>query len=151
MGRPQLFRNFVSILGDIDIIVKRRFAGGMPPQCLAIEVAGQAAAPFDILVVAIDSFDELMEESELNNIAVLQRSEIVVIGATTETTVTTEAAQSAAPVESAPAAVAPVETAPAANPPGENDAPDANAPAAPSDKLDLDDLDLEDDEDDAET
>lgn len=124
----------------------------MPPQCLAIEIAGQAAMPFDTLVVAIDSFDELMEADELNNVAVLQRTNIVVIGATTETTVTTEAGpgQEVAPAGAAPAVAAPVESEPGVNPPGENDAPEGNAGPAPVDKLDLDNLDL-DEEEEAET
>jgi hypothetical protein len=121
----------------------------MPPQCLAIAVAGQAAAPFDMLVVAIDSFDELMEENELNNVAVLQRSDIVIEGATTETAVTTEAVQStvtpAAPADD-PAAAAPAEGEPVAPESG------ATAPAEPEDddKLNFDNLGL-DEADEAES
>lgn len=130
----------------------------MPQACLAIEVTGQAPAPFDMLVVAIDSFDELMEANELNNVAVLERSAIVIeTTTTTEAAVTTEVAPAATatpapPAEDAPAVAAPVDGAgaPATNPPGENDAPDANATPAPTDKLDLDNLDI-DDEADAET
>ncbi len=123
----------------------------MPPQCLAIAITGQAPAPFNMLVVAIDSFDELMEGNELNNVAVLERSDILIEGTTTETALTTEAVEAAPATPVAPAEqieAAPVETAPAANPPGENDAPDANTPSAPADKLDLDNLDLDDEGDD---
>jgi hypothetical protein len=114
----------------------------MPQACLAIEVAGGAPAPFDMLVVAIDSFDELMESNELNNVAVLQRSAIVIERTTTtEAAVTTEAVQPAAatpapPAEDAPATVAPVDNGQAA--PG-------NGAAAPDadDKLDFDNLGLD--------
>ena len=115
----------------------------MPQQCLAIEVTGQAPAPFNMLVVAIDSFDELMEGNELNNVAVLERSDIVIEGATTETAVTTEAVQSptspAPPAEDAPAAAAPVDNGQAAPGNGGAVAPDAED----DDKLDFDNLGLD--------
>lgn len=118
----------------------------MPQGCLAIAVAGQAAAPFDMLVVAIDSFDELMEGNELNNVAVLERSDIVIVGVTTETAVTTEAVQSttatpAPPAEDAPAAAAPVDNGQAA--PGNGGAVAPDAEDDDDDKLDFDNLGLD--------
>jgi hypothetical protein len=88
--------------------------------------------PFSTLIAAIDSFDELIETDELNNVATFTRGEIAVIEAAVEA----PAAAAAAPA----AAVAPVaaQAAPA---------PAAAAPAAPApapqgdgeiNKLDLD-------------
>jgi hypothetical protein len=115
----------------------------MPQACLAIEVTGQAPAPFDMLVVAIDSFDELMEGNELNNVAVLERSDIVIEGAT-ETAVTTEAVQSTTETpEDAPAAAAPVDNGQVAPVDNGQAAPVDNGAAAPDADDDDDQLDFE--------
>lgn len=80
--------------------------------------AANALAPFESLVVAIDSFDQLMEVNELNNVAILTRGDIALIEtatANTTTTVTESAAvdSAAGAVPSAPAAAAPSTPAPA--------------------------------------
>jgi len=38
---------------------------------------GQQPAPFETLVVAIDSFDELLEANELNNVRIIRRAELI--------------------------------------------------------------------------
>ena len=43
---------------------------------MAMGFQGQPAAPFDTLVVAIDSFDELLEANELNNVRIIRRQEL---------------------------------------------------------------------------
>ncbi len=78
--------------------------------------------PFTTLIAAIDSFDELLETDELNNVATFTRGEIAVIEAAVEAPVAAAAPVSAA----APAAAAP---APAVAAPA---APEAAAPAAPA-------------------
>ena len=40
---------------------------------------GTPVMPFETLVVAIDSFDELVESNELNNVSILRRSEIPIL------------------------------------------------------------------------
>jgi hypothetical protein len=73
--------------------------------------AANALAPFESLVVAIDSFDQLIETNELNNVAILTRGEIALIetaaATTTTTTTATAPAAVAAPNAAAPNAVAP--------------------------------------------
>ncbi|MCC7084577.1 MAG: hypothetical protein IT427_06185 [Pirellulales bacterium] len=85
------------------------------------------AGPFESLVVAIDSFDELMETSELNNVAVLTRGQVALIETATATTATTTTA--AAVATTAPA----TSDAPATAAPTESVVPGTTAPAtAPS-------------------
>jgi hypothetical protein len=99
--------------------------------------AANALAPFESLVVAIDSFDQLIETNELNNVAILTRGEIALIetaAATTTTTATVTAPAAAAPNAAAPNAVAPNGTdaiqLPSENEPAPNSAPSvAPAPA----------------------
>jgi hypothetical protein len=106
------------------------------------------AAPFDTLVVAIDSFDELAETHELNNVATLTREAITVIEGVETTTVAPAAAAVApaavaAPAPGAPAAAPPAE-APAIGAPAPAVAPQQQAPqASPEGNLNLDQLDLE--------
>jgi hypothetical protein len=73
--------------------------------------AANALAPFESLVVAIDSFDQLIETNELNNVAILTRGEIALIetaaAATTTTTTVTGPAAGAAPNAAAPNVAAP--------------------------------------------
>jgi hypothetical protein len=110
----------------------------LPHGVMTLGPQGQPG-PFTTLIAAIDSFDELIETNELNNVATFTRGEIAVI----ETTVEAPAAAAAAP-----AAVAPGAGAPAAAP-AEAPAQGAPAPAAPSapapqdgsDQLDLENVD----------
>ena len=48
----------------------------LPASSMVMGPVGTAVMPFETLVVAIDSFDELVESNELNNISILRRSEI---------------------------------------------------------------------------
>ena len=115
-------------IGHIDI--------QLPVAVMALGPQGQAAVPFDTLVAAIDSFDELPETNELNNVTTLTRVEVALI----ETTVQSTAPAAAAGVATA---AAPAAAAPAAPAPGAAAAPQEQAPApAPQDKVDLDKLDL---------
>jgi hypothetical protein len=107
----------------------------LPIGVMSLGLANQAA-PFESLVVAIDSFDQLIETNELNNVAILTRGEIALIETAAATTTTTVTAPAAAP---APSVVAPVDAAPgtAAPAPGTTDAPapgdtTVTAPAQPS-------------------
>jgi hypothetical protein len=140
----------------------------LPCSVLAMGPKDQPA-PFETLVAVVDSFDELIEDTKLNNVATFTRGEIAVIE-TTETTVV----QGAAPAEAgvaAPGAVAapapgglppagaPAGASPGAGPgpaqgiapgpgPGPQSpaqgAPSAQAPApAPQDTSILDQLDLD--------
>jgi hypothetical protein len=59
-----------------------------PALAMAMGPAGNVV-PFDTLVVALDSFHELIESNELNNIAVLKRADVTIF--TAETAVTTTA------------------------------------------------------------
>lgn len=108
----------------------------LPVECLAMGRAGNELLAFKSLVVAIDSFDELLECNESNNISVLDRATIPV----------------AAPVVAQPEAVeeAPAETpvsptAPGQQPPAEGVPADPTAPKAPSklEDIDIDNLSLQ--------
>jgi hypothetical protein len=105
----------------------------LPHGVMAMGPAG-STGPFEKLVAAIDSFDELAETTELNNIMTLSRIGIEVIEVASATTTTTAVAgAAAAPAVAAPAAgAAPAVAAPA---PGAaaapSVAPGAAAPAAP--------------------
>lgn len=108
----------------------------LPHGVMALGPQGQPG-PFTTLVAAIDSFDELIETDELNNVATFTRGEIAVIETAVE-----------APAAAGPAAGAPAAAAPAAAP-AEAPAQGAPAPAAPSapapqdgsDQLDLENVD----------
>jgi len=103
---------------------------------VAAMTLGNPAQPFDSLIVVVDSYDELAETNEMNNIAIVGRSEVVSI-------TMTEAVPAEAPA-AAPAGEAPVVTAPAAAAPAPANAPEqvqvvpdngsgtAAAPAAPA-------------------
>ena len=104
----------------------------LPACCMSMGIAGHVA-PFDTVVVALDSFDELIESNELNNIATLKRGEIglLVVAAPAE-----EAAEAPAPG----AAPGPAAQAPGAGAqvvvPGQgalaNGGPSGNVPASPN-------------------
>lgn len=120
----------------------------LPVTCMSMGNNGQSAAAFDTLVVAVDSFDELIESNELNNVQILKRAEIGPLVAVVTTSApgvaVTPVPTSASGGVSAPAAVGPA--------PGQNSlspspaptpaAPDIADPGAPSDQVDLDKLDL---------
>lgn len=97
----------------------------LPATCMCMGLVGQQAA-FDTLIVALDSYDELLECDELNNVQILKRAEIGVLVAQ-------------APAV-APAPADPVETTPAPAP-VQPVVPDTT-PTDPTDGLDLDNLDL---------
>jgi hypothetical protein len=103
-------------------------------------------APFETLVVAIDSFDELAETNEMNNVVTLTREAITVVEGVETTTVAPVAAPATVaapgPAQGAPAAIAPPVGAPPAEAPAP--APQQQAPqAGPEGNLNLDQLDLE--------
>ena len=133
----------------------------LPLNAMTMGPAGQLA-PFDTLVVAIDSFEQLMEASKLNNIATLRRADVALL--VTETTVSGTTvvaplggAALAPAVSNGPAIVTPG-SAPAITTPGStiapsapglvptdsNAAPGAGDPAAPAPRsnVDIDTLDL---------
>lgn len=95
----------------------------LPVTCMCMGPAGQQAA-FDTLIVALDSYDELLECNELNNVQILKRAEISLLVAETPVT---------APVD-------PVETTPTPVP-AQPVTPETT-PTDPTDGLDLDNLDL---------
>ena len=110
----------------------------LPHGVMTLGPQGQPG-PFTTLIAAIDSFDELIETDELNNVATFTRGEIAVI----ETTVEAPAAAAAAPATVAPGASAPVAApaeAPAQGAPAPA-APSAPAPQDGSDQLDLENVD----------
>ena len=95
---------------------------------------GGPLTPFDTLVVALDSLDELVECNELNNVAIVRRAEIPVLAA-------------AAPAT----AVAPVTIDPGTTAPADGTVPCSRANRAhrqttpsPLENIDLDKLDLDD-------
>jgi hypothetical protein len=102
--------------------------------------------PFETLIAAIDSFDELAETSEINNIAIVSRVGIAVVEvATTTTGVAAPAAAVAVPAApaAAPAIAAPVEAAPADAGAAPAEAAPAQPMPAPSSSDALDSLDLD--------
>ena len=111
----------------------------LPATCLALPCAVGTAA-FDTLIVAVDSFDELVECDELNNVQILRRCDVpaVVVEAPVTEPLTAAPENLVQPADpGAPAAPA-VPLAP--------EQPAAPAPenprSSPLDQLDLDQLDL---------
>ena len=51
----------------------------LPASSMVMGPVGSPVQPFETLVVAVDSFDELIESNELNNVSILQRGEIQLI------------------------------------------------------------------------
>ena len=101
----------------------------LPATCMYMGPVGQHAV-FDTLIVALDSYDELLECDELNNVQILKRAEIGLL--------VVEMPAPAEFVESVPATRAPVDVAPAVPTP---EFPQDTVPS-PLDGLDLDNLDL---------
>ena len=119
--------SLIAVLGKIDhtspvvtTVVKEIAPGGIATIDVAMPVAvmqlGPATAPvaFETLVASIDSFNELPETSEFNNVATLVRSNIAVIEQAQSTTTTTTVAAGVAAAPAAVAAPAPAAAAPAA-------------------------------------
>jgi len=101
----------------------------LPHGVMSLGPQGQPG-PFSTLIAAIDSFDELIETDELNNVATFTRGEIAVIEAAAVAPAAAAPAAATAPaaVEAAPA---PAAAAPAAPAPAPQDNGEIN-------KLDLD-------------
>ena len=159
--------SLIAVLGQLDrsspvvtTVVKEIAAGGIAtidvPMPVAVMQLGPATAqvPFETLVASIDSFNELPETSEFNNVVTVTRSNIAVIETAQSTTTTTTVAAgapvagaAAGPAVAAPAvgsaAPAAVEAAPmgAAAPMGQP-APMGAAAVNPQDKA-LENLNLE--------
>ena len=153
--------SLIAVLGEIDrtspivtVHVEKIAANAignvdvqLPHGVMAMGPQGQLA-PFETLIAVIDSFDELAETSELNNVASLTRTGIAVVEVTT-TEATAAPAAVAAPAVGAPAAVAPAPgtAAPAEAAPADAGAAPAEAAPAPpmpngnGDALDSLDLD----------
>jgi len=108
VGRVEFDSAVISV--DIDEIAAKATMTTeltLPVAALAIGPPGRQA-PFDTLVVALDSFDELPETDEMNNVASFKRGEIVAME--TITTVAPVGGPNAAPVAvpgSGPAAAQP--------------------------------------------
>jgi hypothetical protein len=132
----------------------------MPVTVMALGPQGQTV-PFDTLVVALDSFDELIENNELNNMAILKRVDVkeIVVETAVAGGVVNGGAVSGGAVNGAPAAAPPATAAPPAGgqesipapAPGGGAAPqDGNAAPAPNANpngnanIDIDSLDLGD-------
>jgi hypothetical protein len=120
----------------------------LPARCMSMGPHGGQLLPFDTLVVAIDSFDELVECNELNNVAVLPRGQIEPAavesaGAAAPATApagpsTTNPGAAPAPGGAAPEGAAPGGLAP------EGSAPQGSSKPSQIEKIDLDELDLGD-------
>ena len=100
----------------------------LPASAMTLGFQGQPTAPFDTIVVAIDSFDELMEANELNNVRIIRRVELLPLALP-------PVAEAAAP------AVVPV--APEATVPADTAIPSPTQPASPLDGIKFEDLQLE--------
>jgi hypothetical protein len=107
----------------------------LPVDSLAMGTFNGQPVPFDTLVVAIDSYDELVERDELNNVAILPREGIkalVVEAAEPSTTPTVPS-----PKEPVPATPLAPENGPLPTLPGDKPQP------TPLDEIDLDKLDFD--------
>lgn len=94
----------------------------LPVTCMSMGIYGQQA-PFDTLIVAVDSFDEWLECDELNNVQILTRADVPLL--------VVETAAAPVAVETVPAQPAPDAATP--------QTPQEEAPS-PLDNIDLDDL-----------
>jgi hypothetical protein len=121
--------SLIAVLGSLDrnspavtAELKEIAAGGVAQLDISMPVAVMTLGPqtqqvpFETLVAAIDSFNELNETSELNNVLTLTRTNITVIESVqTAATTTTTVTAAAGPAIGGPAAAGPaaVEGAPA--------------------------------------
>lgn len=103
----------------------------LPVSAMAMGFQGQPAAPFDTVVVAIDSFDELLEANELNNVRIIRRAELLPPAPATVTQTVTSTVTPVDPMPSGP--TAPADTA----------IPSPTEPASPLDGIKFEDLQLE--------
>ena len=123
----------------------------LPATSMSMSSGGQGVSSFETLVVAIDSFDELIETNELNNVQILKRAEIPPVTPVVTTITTTSAATVVQPPGSADNGPGASPGAPAApllqQPPGQpsggqtQGSPNVEQPM-PSENIDLDKLDL---------
>lgn len=121
-----------TILGTVSHIPAgsvSQFQLQLPAAVMGMGLSGQQAVPFDTIVVAIDSFDELLEASELNNVRIIRRVDLLPVAVVTE-------------VASPPVTPAQPD-APALVPPADTAIPSPDQPASPLDSLMLEDNRLE--------
>ena len=97
----------------------------LPVTCMSMGAPGQQV-PFDTLIVAVDSFDELMECDERNNVQILTRADVPLLVVATTTPPVAVQSVPAQPPQSAPDTVVP-------------QTPREKTPS-PLDDIDLDDL-----------
>ena len=100
----------------------------LPASAMTLGFQGQPTSPFDTVVVAIDSFDELLEANELNNVRIIRRVELLPLAPP-------PAAEVVAP------AVVPV--APEPTVPADTAIPYPTQPDSPLDGIRFEDLQLE--------
>ena len=103
----------------------------LPASAMAIGFPGQPTAPFDTVVVAVDSFDQLLEANELNNVRIIRRGELVPLLPTPVAEVVTTTVTEVAPAQSSP------------TPPADTAIPSLTEPTSPSDGIKFEDLQLE--------
>ena len=103
----------------------------LPASAMLMGFPGQATTPFDTVVVAVDSFDQLMEANELNNVRIIRRNELAPLVPTPVAEVITKTVTEIAPIQSSPAT--PADTA----------IPSPAQPASPLDGIKFEDLQLE--------
>ena len=99
----------------------------LPASSMVMGPVGSSVQPFETLVVAVDSLDELIESNELNNVLILRRGEIPMIPVAV-------AAPAVSAVNPQLAAPSPSSAVPAIAPPEEA------KPASPLDAIDPDKL-----------
>ncbi len=123
----------------------------LPIEALAMGRANGQALCFRSLVVAIDSYDQLLESNEANNLQVLAFADIPrpAVGVTAAEPVSPGGAPAAStlaepPVTESgpPQGASPLQGNGAVTDEGAQTAPPANLPASPVDGLDFDNLDL---------
>jgi len=100
----------------------------LPASAMTMGFQGQPMTPFDTIVTAIDSFDELMEANELNNVRIIRRGELLPL---TPPPVVEAVAPAAVPV------------APEMTTPADSAIPSPTEPASPLDGIKFEDLQLE--------
>ena len=100
----------------------------LPASAMTLGFQGQPTAPFDTVVVAIDSFDELMEANELNNVRIIRRVELLPLSPPPVVETVAPTLVPAVPETAAPADIA---------------IPSPTPPASPLDGINLEDLQLE--------
>ena len=100
----------------------------LPASAMTLGFQGQPTAPFDTVVVAIDSFDELMEANELNNVRIIRRVELLPLAPPPVVEVVSPTVVPVAPETTVPADTA---------------IPSPTQPASPLDGIKFEDLQLE--------